>query len=703
MAEISISTINVNDGHELGETSRAFTQRPNRDNKRPEDTLIVYCDLPTASDTTLDALAKTIADTYQSAPGGCATALRLSIKLANEQLLNQNLGAEPAVRGSVSCVAISGNHVVLAQSGPAIAYARAQNGAFERIAPPGRTPLFGSGGVEVYAANFVWQPGDAFVITGLTSLSNDGKVPDALIDACMSKGDGRLIAGYLNANVKAGFMAGLAFSLGAPTAPADRTAPRPVPHEPGVRQPKPTAASAWTNTPAITSSGLPARTASVTNTPSTPSGSGKVALYPRVERVIAALRLFIGQLRAVTRRSQQSSSIERASRIAIKLSPEAERTQRILFAGLALILPVIVAATVSAFSLQLSTESDMRSLRTQVQDKVKAAQTSFVNDPSNSAKPLSDAIAVIRGFELRAPGDKSFDATKLQLQTQVDSIFRVQRVGVTILPPFANASVRRIAAFDGGVYVLDTATNSVDQLVLSSAKTELTGTPIRVAPQRGVALPVIKDVTWTTPRNNRWPSTDGALMVGVDDAYLFSTGSGQLSTLKLGNKIPQTVAGDVYAGLFYQLDTAEGQIWRQRVQGESVLSTAYLTQPMAALQDGIDLVVDGSLFILRKPSSDPPIIRLTQGRATTFTLSGLPEPLRQPVAIATNTADPETGSLFVADSASGAIIELTKNGEYIRQIRAKNDEMVGVQDISYDFANDIFYAVSPRQLFVFKP
>ena len=124
---------------------------------------------------------------------------------------------------------------------------------------------------------------------------------------------------------------------------------------------------------------------------------------------------------------------------------------------------------------------------------------------------------------------------------------------------------------------------------------------------------------------------------------------------------------------------------------------------LAALQDGIDLAVDGGMFVLRKPGSDPPVVRLLQGRIATFTLAGLPEPLRAPVAIVSSTSDPDSGSVFVADSATGAIIEFSKSGEFVRQLRAANDELVGMQDLSYDFTNDTFYAVSPRQLFVFKP
>ena len=700
MAEISISTINVADGRELGDTPRVFTQRPNRQNPRPGDTLIVYCDLPSAGTVMLQELAQTVSEGYQHAPGGIATALRLAMKLANERLLNHNLQADRAVRGSLTCAVVSGNTAVLAQAGPAVAYARSQNGAFERIAPPARTPLFGSGGLEVYVANFAWRMGDSFVLSGLSSMSVDGKVGEDLIDACMGKGDGRMIAGYLNANVKVGFVTGLAFSLGAAVS-------QPVAEPPlAVSGLTSTARASGTQMPSATGT-VTARTIADFGTPQRSPGFDRRDARERPTRVleggVETMRLALGRVGSWIGRAAGRASIADANRTPIKLGPEAERTQRILLVGVALLLPLVVAATVSAFSLQLAGDGELRAARAQVLQKIQQAQSIFARDPGNAPGIINEATGLIRAYEARSPTDRSFDQSKAQLQSQLDSILRVRRVLATALPPFATASVRRIAAFDNGVYVLDTSTNTVDQFVLNVTRNGFTGQPIRIAPQSSTPLASIRDISWATPRNNRWPSTDGVLMIGPDSAHVFSTSSGRLTTLKLPATLPQTVAGDIYAGLFYQLDTASGQVWRMRPQGESVAVSQYLTQPLAALQDGIDLAVDGGLFVLRKPGSDPAVVRLLQGRVSTFTLAGLPEPLRQPVAIASSTADPEAGSVFVADSATGAIIEFSKTGDFIRQLRAANDELVGMQDLSYDFTSETFYAVSPRQLFVFKP
>ncbi len=96
--------------------------------------------------------------------------------------------------------------LIIAQSGPAIAYARARSGAFERIEPPGHPAMVGaSRASEPTFTHFAWQPGDVFILTGQGSCS---QVEDPLVEACMGKGEPRMVAGYLNANIKQGKMIG---------------------------------------------------------------------------------------------------------------------------------------------------------------------------------------------------------------------------------------------------------------------------------------------------------------------------------------------------------------------------------------------------------------------------------------------------------------------------------------------------------------
>jgi hypothetical protein len=125
--------------------------------------------------------------------------------------LTLNRGAVSRLEGSLTCAAADASHVVIAQAGPALAFARGRAGAFERVEPARlQSPIGATRTEDVEFSNFPWQPGDAFVISGAYSCRD---VNDHLINRCMGKGEARLIAGYLNANVKQGSLTGVALTL----------------------------------------------------------------------------------------------------------------------------------------------------------------------------------------------------------------------------------------------------------------------------------------------------------------------------------------------------------------------------------------------------------------------------------------------------------------------------------------------------------
>ncbi|MCW1969903.1 MAG: hypothetical protein KIH69_017455, partial [Anaerolineae bacterium] len=211
MSEISVSTIHVANGRELGESPQVFVQEPPKHGQRVDDTLIIFLDLPNASPEACNDLARTLSKCYYQSPGGITTGLRLAVRLASEKLNDFNRGLIQPVTGSLSCAVISNDSVVIGQCGPALAYARAPGGSFERITPPeGQRPI-GVGYAEMFFVNFSWQPGDAFVMTGTRSIGPD--ISERLINVCMGKGDARMVAGYLNANIKTGSLTGVAFTV----------------------------------------------------------------------------------------------------------------------------------------------------------------------------------------------------------------------------------------------------------------------------------------------------------------------------------------------------------------------------------------------------------------------------------------------------------------------------------------------------------
>ncbi len=240
MYDVSFSSINVINGEELGDTPQVSLQVAGKRAAHADEMLLIFLDLPNASPSTCADIARTLNDAFMRAPGGMTSALRLAVKLANDRVLQLNKGAPPSQRleGSITCALVAGESVIIAQAGPAIAFARSDSGAFEVITPYETTQIVGiSPSVDVQFNNFAVQPGDVFVLTGTRSTVG---VSDELIRVCMAKGDARMVAGYLNANVKHGRMIGVALSVDVaagttyPRAPLRRqNPPRRPSHRPG--------------------------------------------------------------------------------------------------------------------------------------------------------------------------------------------------------------------------------------------------------------------------------------------------------------------------------------------------------------------------------------------------------------------------------------------------------------------------------------
>ena len=153
MADISFSSIHVDNGQELGDPPQVSVHSAGRSTPRAGDRLIVFFDLPNAAEAVLREVGKALSSSYWNGPGGVTTALRLAMRVANDKLIDLNRGvpAEQRAEGSLTCIVSNAESIVLAQSGPAIAYARSKSGAFEPIVPQDAASIIGSTrAVDVY-------------------------------------------------------------------------------------------------------------------------------------------------------------------------------------------------------------------------------------------------------------------------------------------------------------------------------------------------------------------------------------------------------------------------------------------------------------------------------------------------------------------------------------------------------------------------
>lgn len=687
MPNVSFSSINVLNGNELGDTPQVSLQASGKKSARGSETLLIFLDFPTASPSTCADLARTLSDGYSRSPGGMTSALRLAVKLANDRAIQLNKGAPPATRleGSISCALITTETVVVAQAGPALAFARASTGAFETIAPYGDGPTQVVGmtsAIDVHFNNFSPQAGDVFVLTGARSYVD---VSDSLVSMCMGKGDARMVAGYLNANVKRGRMVGVAISVDGANVPAGAAAlpkadtPEPEPEGMPVAA---TAAAATVVATAAKSAG------SSTAAPAAPPGDVMRASLNQATRSIQrSLSSFGGKL------LPDESPVEVAQR---------SKTTTFILASIAILLPILIGVIVGVLYFQFSGEAERLQARSNALAAVEAVKAT--NDPAQVKAGWAKALQLIADYEAKSPDDRtSFADARMAARAQLDQISLVTRVDTTALTQFDSTAPRRIAASALGIYTLDMAANTGEYYVLNPERNAVTGKKVQITFGDGVTPTTkLSDVAWATTTGDRW-RTEGAVYFSNSDIWEYSSATGRAAPIKIpvnADATPGTVqSGELYNNSVYLLDTGVGQIWRYPLAGDELgTGNSYFRSPYRPLQESVDMAIDGAIYVLQQNGA---VLKYFGRQPVQFSIAGLPEQLNRVAAIAVSGDDPNRGSVFVLDGGAGSVIELSKAGQFIRQYRGNGDEWMNAIDMSLDPTSNTMYVATQDKLFSF--
>ncbi|MCS7087622.1 MAG: hypothetical protein NZL91_02835 [Thermoflexales bacterium] len=698
MIVFSHEVVHVFQGNDLGKSPQVavFTVPSRVGGGR--DTLLVFLDLPSASAQVCNELARTLVEGYTRAPGGMTSALRLAINLVNDRAVQLNRGAIPSrrIEGSVSCALLTGDGLVLAQAGPAIAFARAANGAFEVIEPwfNGQPQLVGiAPRVDVFFNHFSVKPGDVFVLSGARSIAD---VSEELIEVCMSKGDARMVAGYLNANVKRGRMVGIAISADVPPAAgAAFGASSPLASSQSSSQPVSAPAGAPAVAPSPTPSADAKRAAARRTTEAAPSV---------FQRVGAALWHALGMLGRVLARAFSAL----LSRVlpddnAVSVSTPSARVITFALAATAVLVPIVVGVLVGVLYFQFSGEAERLQLRASAQALVEQARQARTAEEVKAR--WTTALRAINAYEAQAPDDRAtFAEARREARARLDEVLGVVRVPPNVLASFDRAARRRISVTPLGVYVLDLEANVVSFQRFNLARDALVDQPLNLLfdGQRTAPVPLV-DIAHATTLGNRW-RTEGAVLFSHAAVYEYSSATGRavpLSVPETNGVVPSNVqSGALFDNRVYLLDTGTGQIWRYTLvnDGLSNANSTYFRSPYPALRESVDFAVDGAVYVLQRSGA---VMKYFNRQEAGFVMSGLPEPLVQPVALALRGDAPDQGSVFILDSGNGAIIELRKDGAFVRQFRAEGDEFVGAHDLAVDASGQFAIVAGRDRLYRF--
>ena len=691
MANVTHATVHVFNGEELGDTPHASVHILGKRGPRSGESLMVFLDLPAASAQMCGEIARALTDGYSRAPGGVTSALRLAIKLASDRVLSINKGATPNQRleGSISCAVISDESVVIAQCGPAIAYVRTTSGAFERIDPQGvaaQQVVGVTSTIDVSFDNVAHQPGSTYLLTGDRSFPGQN---DGLVNVCMSKGDPRMVAGYLNANVKQGRMTGVVFGLPVREKAGKTEAPREPIIEAPRRQPdrEPVRDADRATTP-LERGGRAARAAAA-GAGAEFGGSMRSGLNQAGQSIKRSLASFGGKMLPDT----------------APLEDKAQRSKTALFAlvATAVILPILIVSVVIPLYYQYSGEAERRETQLGLDALVVSARAASA--PADVKENWSKVLQQVTAYDAKYPDDVArYAEAKGLARTQLDGLSKIVRVSASPIVQFASAGRRRIAASALGVYVLNLDTSLADYLALNEDRTTLSGKPAPLSFVSGVSGSlVLADVAWATNTGSRW-RTEGALLFGAANVYEYSSATGRAAPLPvpaIDDKQPgQIAAGELYNNSVYMLDINAGQIWRYPITPEGLgTGSTYFRSSFDPVKQGKDIGIDGAVYVLIGNGS---IQKFFNRQPQKFALTGLPEPIGNAVAMAVTGDDPNRGNVYVLDGQAGAIHQFDKTGQFVKQFRGSGDELANAQDLSYDAATNTVYVVTSDRLYSFK-
>ena len=329
-----------------------------------------------------------------------------------------------------------------------------------------------------------------------------------------------------------------------------------------------------------------------------------------------------------------------------------------------------------------------------------------LTDEAAIAQRLGGASDFLEDARALRPNDEQLVKLDQRYQALLDKVERVTPLyGAVPLWTFEGEghSITRVVVSGDSLFTLDRGPGQVERFIRSQLGDSVTPSENPVVVKKGqeisgTVVSDLQDMTWAAAAG---PNQRSKLLV-LDTAKGLVGYDTQLGTKRLAlggtDKLvqPQLTAG--YGGNLYIVDGEGDQIWRYRPD-----ESGYGGQPEAYFLSGttVDLAgvqavaIDGNIWL---SFADGRLLKFFGGEQRPFDLQGVPGPLVTPTALAVQQ---EGDQLYILDAGNGRIVEITKDGQFSRQFRARDDDFLRqATDMHLDEAARKFYIVTPNQLYV---
>jgi hypothetical protein len=369
----------------------------------------------------------------------------------------------------------------------------------------------------------------------------------------------------------------------------------------------------------------------------------------------------------------------------------------------------IIAITVSiAGALAIRTQARNTQVLQLIQDaqaEMKGAQAS--ETPADTKARLTQALGYLDDALAVMPGHAEATALREQVLAALDEANRVVRLvfsgRVSFLDP--SSLPRHVLLHDDQIYVIDQGTQTLYRYEADAIRGTADAATATVllspsAQPAGLSVKSLTDFAWIGEGSGR--ETAGLLLL-VNNTSLLQLDSSQALT-------PVSVAdsnawGDArliegYSGYLYVLDAQQDQILKYAPTENSYDSppiSYFQAETVVDLQGATDMAIDGYIYVLVGNN----ILRFSGGKEEPLSVTGLEDQsLQNAVAIYTS---PETQYIYVADAGAGRVVQLTKEGAFVRQFfppRDEEDVFQSLQSLFVDEAHGLLVALTAEGLFL---
>ncbi len=330
------------------------------------------------------------------------------------------------------------------------------------------------------------------------------------------------------------------------------------------------------------------------------------------------------------------------------------------------------------------------------------SQVEGMSDEAAALQRLGQARDFLDQARVLRPGDERLAPVETRYEEQLARLQRVTFLyGSVPLWNFEqeNRNWRRVLASGDALFVFDSNRSEVYRFTRSALGDTVmpVETPvIRKGDQvDGVIIGDLLDIAWVEAGGaNRRSKLLAVDRTGGLIGYDVTWGQERLA-LASRNKWaqPQLAAG--YASNLYVADVGAGQVWRHRPTetgyGEA---EPYFTNTTVNLSGLQAMAIDGNIWLL---FADGRLLKFFGGAQQPYIWRGMPDPLSAPADIAVPL---QADRIYVADAGNGRIIEATKDGQFLRQFRMRQGDVLrNLRSLFLDEAASMFYILTDNQLY----